>query len=396
MLRDVPMETIYEQIEPRPHAAARRRPTRSWREACGKLEVETVTPGGGRQRVWRRTARPRLCANDAADEAGGIGAAARVLHARHAAVRPGAASRHPLADRAIAAQDVRERRARWCPPSHPADRRPREHLRGRAAAAAAGRMHVVLHAWHLVHVPLSIALLVLAVVHIVMALGNGLLTCETANPAKKLAQRIDLYYFKRAHRLRRWRYVAVDCRARRGLLWLGGMAAAGSRAPYSSGPVSAAHAFVENTLRGLPPAGRSFRAHGFRAHTADTACQACPRCARSRRICHREHRRRLRRLAPDHMGRSPSRRPTPGSGQDHRRSGPAPRGPVHAERHAVGAGHPQFAPEPSARRSPTRARLRFNHQVHLKDDLRGPKGPKSWCTTCHSPAARADARRPSA
>ena len=63
--------------------------------------------------------------------------------------------------------------------------------------------------------------------------------------AKKLAQRIDLHYFKRAHPLRRWRTILSIAAPAVALLWLGGMAAAGSRAPYSSGPVSSAHAFAE-------------------------------------------------------------------------------------------------------------------------------------------------------
>jgi hypothetical protein len=32
------------------------------------------------------------------------------------------------------------------------------------------RLHALLHSWQLVHVPISIALLVLAIVHVVMAL----------------------------------------------------------------------------------------------------------------------------------------------------------------------------------------------------------------------------------
>src|SRR5688572_5761995 len=88
--------------------------------------------------------------------------------------------------------------------------------------------------------------------------------------AKKLAQRIDLNYFKRQHGLRRLRLLLSIAVPALGLLWLGGMAAAGSRAPYSSGPVSSAHAFVENKSEVCHQ-----RDDSFRAHVTATACSTC-------------------------------------------------------------------------------------------------------------------------
>ena len=47
-------------------------------------------------------------------------------------------------------------------------------------------------------------------------------------------------------------------------------------------------------------------------------------------------------------------------------------------------GHPEFGAVQSGRPDP--ARLRFNHAVHLKDSLRGPKGTETLkCASCHTP-----------
>src|ERR671911_3130906 len=121
--------------------------------------------------------------------------------------------------------------------------------------------------------------------------------------AKKLAQRIDLGYFKRPHPLRRWRTLLSIAAPLVGLVWLGGLAVAGNRAPYSSGPVSTAHAFAETRCEVC-----HVRDTSFRAHVTDMACTTChdgpphpgapnapnapgapaapaPACA----TCHREH-----------------------------------------------------------------------------------------------------------
>src|SRR5215207_339967 len=115
--------------------------------------------------------------------------------------------------------------------------------------------------------------------------------------AKTLAQRIDLYYFKRARGMRRWRYLLSAAAPLVALAWVSGFAAAGSRAPYSPGPVSGAHAFTE--LRCEACHAGSTAPVSFRAHTTDTACLTChdapvhaanqtpaPSCA----TCHQEHR----------------------------------------------------------------------------------------------------------
>src|SRR5687768_12933118 len=88
--------------------------------------------------------------------------------------------------------------------------------------------------------------------------------------AKQLAQRIDLGYFKRPHPLRWWRTVLSIAVPLIGLMWLGGMAAAGSRAAYSSGPLSSAHAFTERRCETC-----HVRDTSFRAHVTDAACITC-------------------------------------------------------------------------------------------------------------------------
>jgi hypothetical protein len=200
--------------------------------------------------------------------------------------------------------------------------------------------------------------------------------------AKSLAQRIDLNYFKRPHPFRRWKLglsIAVPAAA---LVWLGGMAAAGSRTPYSSGPVSSAHQVFGDRCERCHVTG----ARAFRAHVTDNMCLTChdapqhksnqtftPACA----TCHLEH-------------RGPIRLSATAEGdceQCHRNLGTTT-GRLTVAR-VVGAfneGHPEFAARQEGSKDP--AVLKFNHEVHLKPDLRGPAGPtKLECATCHVPAA---------
>src|SRR5687768_11098802 len=201
--------------------------------------------------------------------------------------------------------------------------------------------------------------------------------------AKKLAQRIDLSYFKRPHPLRRWRTLLSITAPVIGLVWLGSMAVAGSRAPYSSGPLSPAHAFAEMKCETC-----HVRDNNFRAHVTDTACTTChdgpphptmaPAAAAARAVqapacatCHREHQGRVALSATRdamcvdcHSGstRAASQR---------------------AEAISFPGDHPAFTTEQNAVDPGT---IKFNHQVHAKADLRGPNGPETLaCTTCHQP-----------
>ena len=59
---------------------------------------------------------------------------------------------------------------------------------------------------------------------------------------KKLAQRIDLNYFKTLRGIPRWRRILSAVFTVAGLAWLGWHALAGSPKPYNAGPVAHAHA----------------------------------------------------------------------------------------------------------------------------------------------------------
>jgi predicted CXXCH cytochrome family protein len=215
--------------------------------------------------------------------------------------------------------------------------------------------------------------------------------------AKKLAQRIDLNYFKRAQGMRRWKGLLSLVIPVAALVWLGTLAAAGNRTVYSSGPVSSAHAFVEAKCEVChTPADTSFR-----AHVTDTACLTChdapshppsatqataahgtPACA----TCHRDHQGRVQlaatadRFCVDCHGDLELVAGTP------------------SIQTAVGsfpAGHPEFATLRPGVKDP--GTIRFNHEVHARDGLPGPDGgEKLECATCHKPeVTRVSSRRPS-
>ena len=207
--------------------------------------------------------------------------------------------------------------------------------------------------------------------------------------AKQRAQRIDLDYFKRAHGLKRWRVRLSLALPMAALLWVSAYAAAGSRAPYSAGLVSSAHAFAENrcevchTGSADPRIPRDPRPW-FLAHTTDAACRSChdapkhsvtqrsePACS----TCHLDHRGRLQLAKIDDGFCVECHRDaklTPGPAKLATVVGDFP------------SGHPEFAALRPAASDP--AKLPFNHAVHLKDSLRGLKGSeKLACETCHQP-----------
>jgi hypothetical protein len=173
MLRDLPMETIYEQID---HVRAQlvMEADTIVAEACGKLEVETVVP----------VARPRGTVGNVAEANAAATALAttdRIDAEESAPLRefyrhelraflekPDAP--HSLSDPATAAARFQKIRTLVPASFHAAITDLENICEEERQLRRQSRMHVVLHGWQLVHVPLSIALLVLAVVHVVMAL----------------------------------------------------------------------------------------------------------------------------------------------------------------------------------------------------------------------------------
>ena len=173
MMRDVPMETIYEQIE---HVRAQllMEADTVVADACGKLEVETVVPVA-------RTAATVGTGSEGEAAASALATTVRVEAEESAPLRDfylremrafvqHPAPAHPLADSTHAALRFEKLRALVPASFHAATRDLENICEEERQLMRQSRMHVVLHGWQLVHVPLSIALLALAVVHIAVAL----------------------------------------------------------------------------------------------------------------------------------------------------------------------------------------------------------------------------------
>jgi hypothetical protein len=198
---------------------------------------------------------------------------------------------------------------------------------------------------------------------------------------KNLAQRIDRDYFKRIFPIARWRRLLTIVFTVAGVSWLAWHAMAGNPEVYTSGPIKSSHAvFGQNCV------ACHATKNTFSAKVTDQSCQSChdgpvhqaqqtftPECA----SCHVEH-----------TGQtSLSRVSDTGCTQCHSdlktKSG--------ALRFAANIksfenGHPEFAVmRPGARDAST---IKFNHQVHLKKELKGPRGSnvQMQCADCHQSA----------
>lgn len=207
---------------------------------------------------------------------------------------------------------------------------------------------------------------------------------------KKLAQRVDLNYFKRATAFKRakmWLSVLVPLLAVGWIAWRG--VARDSRV-YSSGQMSEAHAVLEKQCAAchLEKAGQ------FSSNAADSACLAChdgpvhhadeiaakvPDCAE----CHTEHRGRVNISAVSDQicARCHANLKV--------QTGVSAAGPTFHETHirSFEDGHPEFAavqPAPGyVARDP--GTIKVNHAIHLKPIRRGPNGPNLQleCRDCH-------------
>lgn len=208
---------------------------------------------------------------------------------------------------------------------------------------------------------------------------------------KKLAQRIDLNYFKRPTTLKRaklWLSVGAPALAVAWIAWHG--LARDSRV-YSSGTMSEAHAVLERECA----ACHVQQAGTFSAKASDAACLSChdgpmhhatttaaftgasaPRCA----DCHVEHRGRvsLRATGDDNCARC--------------------HGDLNAVQPATSFfsriksfedGHPEFAAVRENGRDP--GKIRVNHALHMKPIRSGPNGPNVQveCGDCHRREATA-------
>jgi len=200
---------------------------------------------------------------------------------------------------------------------------------------------------------------------------------------KKLAQRIDLNYFKRSTPLKRaklWLSLLAPVLA---ILWIFWYAFHKDARVYSSGRMSAPHAILETQCA----ACHVQKASVFSAKVQNQACLSChdgpihharqvstPDCA----TCHTEHRGRINIAAP-------SEKSCTACHTNLRTTGAASRYSQHIR--DLADGHPEFAVIRENRRDPSTIKL--NHALHLKPIRRGPTGPivQLDCSDCHRPAA---------
>ncbi len=200
---------------------------------------------------------------------------------------------------------------------------------------------------------------------------------------KKLAQRIDLDYFKRPNPLRRWRFwlsVAAPILAVFGLAWYG---LRSDRRVYSAGGLSTAHAVLTRQCSACHVSNLGF----YDAKVIDQKCLAChdgavhhvtqaftPSCA----SCHADHRGAIRLAATSDANCT----------QCH--ADLTARGSSVIFARNIGSferNHPEFAAVRSDRRDP--GTIELNHYLHLQPNLLGPNGKhvQMVCTDCHRSAA---------
>ena len=204
---------------------------------------------------------------------------------------------------------------------------------------------------------------------------------------KKLAQRIDLNYFKRPTLLKRakfWLSVATLALA---VVWIAWHGFSRDSSVYSSGRMSGAHAVLEAECA----ACHVQTAGTFSAKASDTACLSCHDgpmhhaaktdpgdCA----TCHAEHRGRMSLVAAKNESCAQCH-------GDLNRSNGATRFAARIE--SFEDGHPEFAALRSngGVEASDPGTIRVNHAIHMKPIRRGPNGPNVQlaCGDCHQPGA---------
>jgi hypothetical protein len=200
---------------------------------------------------------------------------------------------------------------------------------------------------------------------------------------KKLAQRIDLNYFKRPSRYKRVKFWLSLLLPLSAVAWIAWHSFSNDSRAYSSGRMSSAHAVLEKecTTCHVP------QADTFTAKAVASACLACHdgpihhanqtqtlECA----MCHAEHRGRINISAVGNRV----------CAECHGNLKTTDRAPhVAAHIRSFNADHPQFASLHQGVQDP--ASLRLNHAIHMQPIRRGPNGPimQLECRDCHRPAS---------
>jgi hypothetical protein len=203
---------------------------------------------------------------------------------------------------------------------------------------------------------------------------------------KKLAQRIDLDYFKRPNPLRRWTFllsVAAPALAVLCIAWYG---ARGDRRVYSAGPLSSSHAVLTRQCSACHESRLGF----YDAKVSEQKCLSChdgplhhasqtftPSCA----ACHADHRGpiRLAATSDSNCTQCHANLVTRGNRLD-----------VVSNVTNFETNHPEFAALRAGRADP--GTIQLNHYQHLRPNLLGPNGSRVQmvCADCHRAAADAD------
>ena len=200
---------------------------------------------------------------------------------------------------------------------------------------------------------------------------------------KKLAQRIDLNYFKRPTPLKRAKFWLSMLLPLLALVWIAERSVFKDSRVYSSGRLSEPHAVLEKECA----ACHLQQAGAFSAKAADDACLACHdgpihhanqaktlECA----TCHSEHRGRVDLRAASNQSCAECHGDLKVSG-----------GVGHFSLYirSFEDGHPEFAALRDGARDP--GTIKLNHAIHMKPIRRGPNGPivNLACGDCHRPAA---------
>ena len=203
---------------------------------------------------------------------------------------------------------------------------------------------------------------------------------------KKLAQRIDLNYFKRSNPLRHWRLLLSVALPALAVVWLAWYAIRSDRRVYSAGSLSAAHAVLTKQCAACHVTQAGF----FSEKVADQTCLAChdgsihhaaqvftPSCV----SCHTDHRGSIRLAATNdtactqcHMNLT-----TRGNSSNFARIIDSFQGD-----------HPEFAVLRAGHGDP--GTIQLNHYRHLQPNLLGPNGSRVQlvCADCHRSAADAN------
>jgi hypothetical protein len=200
---------------------------------------------------------------------------------------------------------------------------------------------------------------------------------------KKLAQRIDLNYFKRPTPLKRAKLLLSVLLPLLALVWIAWRGLSGDHRVYSSGRMSQAHAVLEKECS----ACHVQTASAFSAKAADSACLDChdgpahhdsktaaPNCA----TCHVEHRGRVNIKAASNEACA-----------ECHESLQLAAGTLHyaAKIRSFEDGHPEFGALRPVADVPARdpATIKLNHALHMKLIRQGPNGPtvQLECADCH-------------